>query len=204
MLCGVLLVSSLCSLCSSATCSAQTCFSLPPLNSLLSERGQRPGTVTYPGGGWRTPHLPPFPERWAVPPHLFILYTPESLILSWITWQCVERAAVSSFQLYFGMLRRINKCSAAGCMESLCMEKKKEKNVGTLLKTAESKAISLQIQWCLCGPEIAFVCVVTFLVVISLNFPLSDKTTWKVILKRGFAIITWFREASPDEVKSQK
>lgn len=127
VLCGMLLESSLCSLCSSATCLAETCFCPPPLNSLLSERGQRPGTVTYPGGGWRTPHLPSFHERWAVPPHLFILYTPESLILSWITWQCVERAAVSSFQLYFGLFRRINKCSTAGCMESLCMKKEKEK-----------------------------------------------------------------------------
>lgn len=127
VLCGMLLVSSLCSLCSSATCSAQTCFSLPPLNSLLSERGQRPGTVTHPGGGWRTPHLPLFPERWAVPPLLFILYTPESPFLSWITWQCVERAAVSSFQLYFGLFRWINKCFTGGCMESLCMDLKKRK-----------------------------------------------------------------------------
>lgn len=128
---GVLLVSSLCSLCSSAPRSAQTCSSLPPLNSLLSERGQRPGTVTQPGGGWRTPHLHPFPERCAVPPHLFILYTPESLILSWINWQSAERAAVSSFQLYFGLFARINKCSTASCMESLWVQKKWKKNVET-------------------------------------------------------------------------
>lgn len=80
---GVLLVSSLCSLCSSGTRSAQTCFSLPPLNSLLSERGQRPGTVTYPGGGWRTPptHLPPW-EMGCSSPSLYFVYTwvPYSLL----------------------------------------------------------------------------------------------------------------------------
>lgn len=108
---GRLLVSSLCSLCSSSTYSAQTCFSVPPPNSHLSERCQRSGTVTYPGGGWRTPHLPPLHERQAVPPHLFVLYTPESLILSWITWQRAERAAGSSFQLCFGLFQRINKGS---------------------------------------------------------------------------------------------
>lgn len=60
--------SSLCSLRSPSTYSAQTCFSLPPLNSLLSERDQRSGTLTCPEGGWRTPHLPPLQERCAVPP----------------------------------------------------------------------------------------------------------------------------------------
>lgn len=82
VLCGMLPESSLCSLCSSAACLAQTCFTPPPLNSLLSERGQRPGTVTYPEGGWRTPHLPSFHERWAVPPHLYFVYTwvPYSLL----------------------------------------------------------------------------------------------------------------------------
>lgn len=69
-------MSSLCSLCSSAPRSAQTCFCLPPLNSLLSERGQRPGTVTYPGGGWRTlpPDSPPW-EMGCVSPSLYFVYT---------------------------------------------------------------------------------------------------------------------------------
>lgn len=49
--CDVLLVSALCSRCSSAALRAQTRLPLPPLNSLLSERGQRSGTVTYPRGG---------------------------------------------------------------------------------------------------------------------------------------------------------
>lgn len=79
--------------------------------------------------GWvKDSPLPPCLERWAIPPHLFILYTPESLILSWINWQRAERAAVSSFQLYFGLFGLINKCSAGGCMESLCMRKRREKH----------------------------------------------------------------------------
>ena len=113
--------------CSSAPRSAQTCFSLPPLNSLLSERGQRPGTVTQPGGGWggwKAPHLPPSLPSLRDGPflrHLFILYTPESLLLSRIDWQSAERAAVSSFLLHFGLFGQINKCSTGGCMESLCV-----------------------------------------------------------------------------------
>lgn len=78
---GVLLVSSLCSPCSSATRSAQTCFSPPPLNSLLSERGQRPGTVTYPGGGWRISPLALYPERWAV---LYFVYT-------WVSYSLLDQ-----------------------------------------------------------------------------------------------------------------
>lgn len=81
-----------------------------------------------PPWGWVKDSPPPsLPERWAVPPLLFILYTPESLFLSWITWQCAERAAVSSFQLYFGLFRWINKCFTGGCMQSLCVDLKKGK-----------------------------------------------------------------------------
>lgn len=76
VLCGMLLVLSLCSHCSSTTCSAQTCFSLPPINSLLSERGQKSGTVTYPGGGVKDSPLPSLPwEMDSSSPFLYFVYT---------------------------------------------------------------------------------------------------------------------------------
>lgn len=83
--------------------------------------------------GWvkDSPH-PPFLERWAVPPHLFILYTPESLIFPWINWLSADRADVSSFQPYFGLSGQINKCSTAGSMDSLCRQKKEGKKTWKL------------------------------------------------------------------------
>ena len=98
--------------------------------------------------GWVKDSLPPPPP----PLHLLILYTPESLILSWINWQSAERAAVSSFQLYFGLFRKINKCSSDGCMESLCLQKKKSGKrrryfTESFDQAAEKIPISLHIQW---------------------------------------------------------
>lgn len=95
----------------SPTYSAQTCFSLPPLNSLLSERDQRSGTLTCPEGGWRTPHLPPLHERCAVPPiSLFCIHL--SLLSSLGSPDNVRKELpypVSDSRL-FGW---INKCPAA-------------------------------------------------------------------------------------------
>lgn len=78
--------------------------------------------------GWVKDSPPPSPP-WEMfcSPHFFILYTPESLILPWLTWQCVERAAISGFWLYFRLFGWIDKCPAASCVESLCV-KMKEKN----------------------------------------------------------------------------
>lgn len=75
VLCVGLLTSSLCSLRSPSTYSAQTCFALPPLNSLLSGRDQRSGTPTCPEGGWRTPQHPLLRERCAAPHSLYFVYT---------------------------------------------------------------------------------------------------------------------------------
>lgn len=78
--------------------------------------------------GWVKDSPPPSPPgEMCCSPHFFILYTPESLILPWLTWQCAERAAVSGFWLYFRLFGWINKYPAASCVESLCV-KMKEKN----------------------------------------------------------------------------
>lgn len=75
---GVPPVSSLCFLCCSGTRSAQTCFSLPPLNSRLWGRSQRSWTVTYPGGGWSTPLF--FCWGWVSPLYFVYTWVPYSLL----------------------------------------------------------------------------------------------------------------------------
>lgn len=83
---------------------AQTCFSLPPLNSLLSERDQRSGTLTCPEGGWRTPHLPPLHERCAVPPiSLFCIHL--SLLSSLGSPDSVQKELCIWFLPLFWILR---------------------------------------------------------------------------------------------------
>lgn len=80
--------------------------------------------------GWVKDSPPPSPP-WEMfcSPHFFILYTPESLILPWLTWQCAERAAVSGFWLYFRLFGWINKCPAASCVESLCVKIREKLNI---------------------------------------------------------------------------
>lgn len=64
-------------------------------------------------------------KRMAVSPHLFILYTPESLLLPWIHWQSAERkAAGSSFHFCFVLFGQINKFPAAkldGVIMCVCL-----------------------------------------------------------------------------------
>lgn len=116
----VLHASSLCCLHSPSTHSAQTCFCLPPLNSLLSERDQRSGTLTCPEGGWRTPHLPPLHERCAVPPiSLFCIHL--SLLSSPGSPDNVQK------ELQYLVSGWINRCPATSCVESLCVKMKEKK-----------------------------------------------------------------------------
>lgn len=89
--------------------------------------------------GWVKDSPPPSPP-WEMccplaPLHLFILYTPESLILAWITWQRAERAAASGFRLYFGLLGWTNKCPAACYMESLCVTNQRSTQKLKILKS---------------------------------------------------------------------
>lgn len=80
VLLSVLPVLSLCSCCSSSTCSAHTCFSLPPLNSLLWEKSKvRDCDLPW---GWVKDSLPSFSWEMCPPPSLYFVYTwiPSSLL----------------------------------------------------------------------------------------------------------------------------
>lgn len=84
--------SSLCSLRSPSTYSAQTCFSPSPKFPPFRERSEVRDSDLPRGWVKDSPHPSP---PWEIHcfPHFFILYTPESLILPWLTWQRAERAA---------------------------------------------------------------------------------------------------------------
>lgn len=120
--------SSLCSLRSPSTYSAQTCFSLPPLNSLLSGRDQRSGTLTCPEGGLKD-SPPPSPSiRDVLPPpatiSLFCIHL--SLLSSPGSPDNVQKELLYLVSDYFRLSGWINKGPAASCGQPLCGKIKKK------------------------------------------------------------------------------